>query len=43
MLSKISEMSKIGSIIYRAGLHNLHTRTVLFSDQEKLLEKLDDG
>ena len=27
------------SITFRPGIHNLQTRTVLFPDQEKLLEK----
>ena len=31
------------SIIYRPGIYNLQTRTVTFSDQEKLLEKVDLG
>ena len=29
------------SIIYRPGIYNLQTRTVKFSDQEILLEKVD--
>ena len=29
------------SIIYRAGIYNLLTRTVTFPEQEKLLEKLN--
>ena len=28
---------------FRSGIHNLQTRNVLFPDQEKLLEKVDDG
>ena len=29
------------TIIYRPGIYNLHTRTITFPDQEKLLEKID--
>ena len=29
------------NIIYRPGIYNLHTRTVTFQDQEKLLEKAE--
>ena len=43
ILSKISDMSKIRSITYRPGLHDLQTRTVSFPEQEKLIEKVDGG
>ena len=29
------------SIIYRPGIYNLQTRTLIFSDEEKLLEKVN--
>ena len=42
-MPKYSDMPKIGSIIYRPDMNNLHTCIVLFADHEKFLEKVDDG
>ena len=43
ILSKISDMPKIRSIVYRPDIHDLQTSIVSFADYEKFLEKVDDG
>ena len=36
-------MPKIVNVIYRPDIQNLQTIIISFPDQEKLLEKVDDG
>ena len=43
ILSEISDMPKIVNVIYRPDIQNLQTIIISFPDQEKLLEKVDDG
>ena len=38
ILSKISNMSKIGVLIYRIDIYNLDTKIAPFPDQEKFLK-----
>ena len=41
LLPKLLEISKTSYIIYRPDTCNLHTKIVLYQDQEKLLKQVD--